>query len=46
LIQPRAAIRHSQGNVHGLEFVDLSALQLAAVRTCCRRLAALSNGRG
>jgi hypothetical protein len=38
-LQPRATVRYRQGNIHGFEFLDLSALQLAAVRTYCRRLA-------
>ena len=38
-IQPRAIVRYRTGKIHGFEFVNLSALQLAEVRTCCRRLA-------
>jgi hypothetical protein len=35
----RATVRYRQGTIYGLQFVNLSALQLAAVRACCGRLA-------
>jgi hypothetical protein len=41
-IQPRATVRYSQGDIHGFEFVNLSALQLTAIRICCGRLDALA----
>ena len=40
IFQPNAQVRYRNGSVHGFEFVNLSPLQLAAVRSCCRRLAA------
>jgi hypothetical protein len=39
-LQPRAKVRYRNGSMHGFEFVNLSALQLAELRNCCRRLAA------
>ena len=41
-IQLRATVRHREGRIHGFQFVNLSALQLAEVRACCRRLVDLS----
>ncbi len=41
-LQPSATVRYRKGSVHGFEFVNLSPLQQAEVRSCCRRLAALS----
>jgi hypothetical protein len=41
-IHPRAVVKHKQNGVYGFAFLNLSALQLAEVRTCCRRLAKLS----
>jgi len=41
-IQIRAMVRYREGRIHGFQFVNLSALQLAEVRICCRRLAELS----
>ncbi len=41
-LQPTATVRYRQGSVLGFEFVNLSPLQQAELRTCCRRLAALS----
>jgi hypothetical protein len=41
-IQPRAVVKHKENGVYGFAFLNLSALQLAEVRTCCRRLAELS----
>jgi hypothetical protein len=38
----RANVRYRQGRICGFQFVNLSALQLAEVRACCRRLAELS----
>jgi hypothetical protein len=37
-IQLRATVRHREGRIHGFQFVNLSDLQLAEVRACCRRL--------
>jgi hypothetical protein len=43
MLQPLARVRYGNGSVHGFEFMNLSALQLAEVRNCCRRLAALES---
>jgi hypothetical protein len=42
MIHPRAVVKHKQNGVYGFAFLNLSALQLAEVRTCCRRLAELN----
>ncbi len=41
-LQPTATVRYRKGSMLGFEFINLSPLQQAELRSCCRRLAALS----